>query len=565
MQDLPYVELNLGYLRKSKTQEDRQVSSIPAQEKELCDLSERHSKKIDKFFRDEKRAKEPYERDEFNAMVEEIKLSKSPVGLWTWKPNRLARNGLEGETIVYLLKKEKIAFIATPRKIFLNTIDDRKLLKEKFSEAEIENDERGEDIQRGKRSERDMGKWTNGAAPYGFNKSKETKHLEPNPVTAPIKAEFYYRYAHSELISSIAGNFHDRGIHIKQHRMKDWTTETALATSCGHIATGYRKKEIMIICRNAHTALIDEETAEACRVRRQRGADRSGARQPRTRPPSPLRGIKVRCGECGNALQLHRNKSKHGTFRHRDPDRRRECNNTLPARPILELLLGFLRVFSVPERFLSLLAEVRRNLAASINAERLEGAKAERDGVKKLLKAAHDELVPVTTDKLPLTPLSDLSREEIRQRIKNIEERLKGIERDIKLLENHQQNEIDASVVAARLAELVQNADPSDAKALSELFQRLIDFLVIGAKDAPPNEGGTQPVIVNSKYQSLMDLSTWITRDDVGKRKVCLNGGRHSPPSPAPDHLGARVRERLVVRRHPIPPHPPGDFEFLSL
>src|SRR3990167_6542189 len=47
-----------------------------------------------------------------------------------------------------------------------------------------------------------------------------------------------------------------------------------------------------------------------------------------------------------------------------------------------------------------------------------------------------------------------------------------------------------------------------------------------------------------------MDLSAWITRDDVGKRKVCLRGGRHSPPSPAPDHLGARVRQRLVVTRH---------------
>ena len=99
------------YCRKSSEAEDRQVLSIESQTEELKTIAKQLGIKIVKTITESKSAKAPG-RAGFNKMVKIIEDGKAD-GILCWKLDRLARNPVDGGTVMYLLQTSIIKHIKT--------------------------------------------------------------------------------------------------------------------------------------------------------------------------------------------------------------------------------------------------------------------------------------------------------------------------------------------------------------------------------------------------------------------------------------------------------------------
>ena len=107
------------YCRKSSDSEDRQVQSIPDQQRELAPVLKYMQLKKVVEFGESQSAKRPG-RPQFNEMIAMIESGKVDV-LVCWKINRLARNPIDGGKIQWLLQQGALKAIVTPSKIYLPT------------------------------------------------------------------------------------------------------------------------------------------------------------------------------------------------------------------------------------------------------------------------------------------------------------------------------------------------------------------------------------------------------------------------------------------------------------
>ena len=91
------------YARKSSESEDRQVLSIDAQVQELKNLAQKRGFKITEILTEAQSAKSPG-RQVFTQLDKQI--SKGEVtGILCWKLDRLARNPVDGGSIIWAMKQ----------------------------------------------------------------------------------------------------------------------------------------------------------------------------------------------------------------------------------------------------------------------------------------------------------------------------------------------------------------------------------------------------------------------------------------------------------------------------
>lgn len=154
------------YARKSTESEDRQVQSIESQVKELTDYTQKHYLTIEKVFIESKSAKQPG-RPVFNQMMKEIRKKKEPVGILCWKPDRLARNMMDGANVIWELEKEALLEILTPNRPYRNNSNDKFMLQLEFGMAKKYVDDLSENVKRGLRAKIEKG-WRPGVAPLGY-------------------------------------------------------------------------------------------------------------------------------------------------------------------------------------------------------------------------------------------------------------------------------------------------------------------------------------------------------------------------------------------------------------
>src|SRR5688572_15487715 len=87
------------YCRKSSEAEDRQVLSIPSQNAEMDALAKRHNIQDLVELSEARSAKEPG-RPVFDEMMRRIAAGEAE-GILCWKLDRLARNPIDGGTIIW--------------------------------------------------------------------------------------------------------------------------------------------------------------------------------------------------------------------------------------------------------------------------------------------------------------------------------------------------------------------------------------------------------------------------------------------------------------------------------
>ena len=176
------------YCRKSSEQEDRQILSLPAQERELKDYAERENIDIvDTFL--EAQSAHKIGRPKFNEMLERID-KKEADGFLVWDESRIARNSLDGGRVIYMMDLGLIKEIRKLGKRYTNTPDDKSWLAMCFMMSKKESDDKGVNVRRGLRTKAENGwypsSWTKAGYMWDRFAERGNKTILKDPERFPL-------------------------------------------------------------------------------------------------------------------------------------------------------------------------------------------------------------------------------------------------------------------------------------------------------------------------------------------------------------------------------------------
>jgi DNA invertase Pin-like site-specific DNA recombinase len=160
------------YCRKSSEAEDRQVLSIESQTRELEQLAARLNVSVVEILTESKSAKEPG-RPIFNSMMQRLYRGEA-CGIICWKLDRLARNPVDGGSVIWAIKQHAIK-VATPAQSFAREDDNVILMYIEFGMAQKYVDDLSKNVKRGLKTKTENG-WYPGVAPIGYlnNTNRQT-------------------------------------------------------------------------------------------------------------------------------------------------------------------------------------------------------------------------------------------------------------------------------------------------------------------------------------------------------------------------------------------------------
>jgi site-specific DNA recombinase len=156
------------YARKSSVDEDKQVLSIESQVTELKKLiADRHiTIREEDIMHESHSAKTAYARPVFEQLVKDIEQGRVQ-GIIGWHANRLSRNAVDAARLTELVDQGKLIEIITPSQTYRNSPQDKFFFTMLCSQAKMENDSKGIDVQRGLRKKNEMG-YPAGVAKPGY-------------------------------------------------------------------------------------------------------------------------------------------------------------------------------------------------------------------------------------------------------------------------------------------------------------------------------------------------------------------------------------------------------------
>jgi len=152
------------YCRKSSEAEDRQVLSIESQTRELEQVAAKLNLPVAEVLTESKSAKDPG-RPVFNAMMQRLYRGEA-AGIICWKLDRLARNPVDGGSIIWAIKQHGIR-VMTPAQSYAREDDNIILMYIEFGMAQKYVDDLSKNVKRGLKTKIENG-WYPGVAPAGY-------------------------------------------------------------------------------------------------------------------------------------------------------------------------------------------------------------------------------------------------------------------------------------------------------------------------------------------------------------------------------------------------------------
>ena len=152
------------YCRKSTESEDRQILSIDSQISELKRHAVRKGLHIAAVLTEAKSAKAPG-RPVFNKMMGRLYTGEAD-GVLCWKPDRLARNPVDGGAIIWAMKEHEVKII-TPFQTYGQSEDNVVWMYLEFGMAQKYVDDLSKTVKRGLRAKAESG-WLPSSTPPGY-------------------------------------------------------------------------------------------------------------------------------------------------------------------------------------------------------------------------------------------------------------------------------------------------------------------------------------------------------------------------------------------------------------
>ncbi len=201
------------YARKSTESEDRQILSIESQINELKAVALKQGLKIVEIFSEAKSAKAPG-RPIFNKMMKKV-FETGGVNVLCWKLDRLARNPVDGGSLIWAVEQKKLARIFTPSRDFKNSGDDKFWMQLEFGIAKKYVDDLSDNVKRGLRAKLEKGILP-GKAPVGYLNDRETRTIKKDPNRFHLVRRLWD--------SVLSGNYNIRS--LLEAADKDWGLTT---------------------------------------------------------------------------------------------------------------------------------------------------------------------------------------------------------------------------------------------------------------------------------------------------------------------------------------------------
>lgn len=174
------------YCRKSSEAEDRQVLSIESQTRELEQIAAKLNLPVADILTESKSAKDPG-RPVFNEMMKRLYRGEA-AGIICWKLDRLARNPVDGGSIIWAIKQHGIK-VMTPAQSYAREDDNIILMYIEFGMAQKYVDDLSKNVKRGLKTKIENG-WYPGVAPAGYlnhtNKQTGENTLVKDPERFPL-------------------------------------------------------------------------------------------------------------------------------------------------------------------------------------------------------------------------------------------------------------------------------------------------------------------------------------------------------------------------------------------
>lgn len=174
------------YCRKSSEAEDRQVLSIESQTRELEQLAAKLNLPVAEILSESKSAKDPG-RPVFNQMMQRLYRGEA-AGIICWKLDRLARNPVDGGSVIWAIKQHGIK-VMTQAQSYARDDDNIILMYIEFGMAQKYVDDLSKNVKRGLKTKIENG-WYPGVAPAGYlnNTNKQTgeNNLIKDPERFPL-------------------------------------------------------------------------------------------------------------------------------------------------------------------------------------------------------------------------------------------------------------------------------------------------------------------------------------------------------------------------------------------
>ena len=185
------------YARRSSEAEERQALSIDSQIKEMQYIAKKDKLEVVEIRRESHSAKEAGQRPVYKQLLKDIQRGLFN-GILTWAPDRLSRNAGDLGELVDLMDQKKLLEIRTYGQKFTDSPNEKFLLMILGSQAKLENDNRGINVQRGLRTRVEMGLWP-GMSPTGYENDKNVDkkcHINVDPQRAPIVRQMFEKIGH---------------------------------------------------------------------------------------------------------------------------------------------------------------------------------------------------------------------------------------------------------------------------------------------------------------------------------------------------------------------------------
>ena len=177
----------IAYCRKSTDEPERQILSIEAQIAEVKEFAQRENLDIVDFIVESRTARKPG-RPEFQKVLQMLESGKAS-GIIAWHPDRLARNSIDGDKLIYLLDTGKLLDLKFPTFWFDNTPQGKFMLNIAFGQSKYYVDNLSENVRRGIKQKLRRGEWPS-KAPFGYQMDSAKKLIVDRKTGKYVKAIF---------------------------------------------------------------------------------------------------------------------------------------------------------------------------------------------------------------------------------------------------------------------------------------------------------------------------------------------------------------------------------------